>query len=308
MSTERATVRATSPTGRASTRGWPRPSRVKGRRGRQKSKAAGQKCLLYKKKTGPAEDDWPRRVARLTSYYLLRTTYFVKTLSRDELFQSHTIRNYQRRAALLDDTLFFETSEQTADGLARGANHLPDLFVRQSQFHRAGIFGFDVLIEPSDHQTGKLFAGRVGQDEVTNLAASGGVIRADVLRHPQGKFSMQAHEAHQITLSQEGDLGRFLRLGRRFIGAAGDYRRNSQWAADVGDAQNQSSAVATAHGELHMASAHNEHAARRLSLGKQNRPRGIAGGDRLLFQGFGNGWGKIAESLVYRGYKFLGVG
>jgi hypothetical protein len=72
--------------------------------------------------------------------------------------------------------LFLEAREKPADGLARRADHLPDLFVSQSHFHLAGEFGFGVLIEPSDEQSSQLFAGGIGKNQVTDFAASRGVI------------------------------------------------------------------------------------------------------------------------------------
>src|SRR5208282_1807887 len=239
------------------------------------------------KETGPEEDDRPRRVALL------------KFLSGDQRFQGDAIRDHQRRAGLLDDALLFESGEKTAYGLARGADHLSDLFVRQRKFHLAGILGFGVLVEPCHQQPGKLFAGRVGKDEVTNFTAGARVIGADVLCYPEGKVTVLAHEAKQIALAQVADLGGFLGLGRRFILAAGNHGGHAQGATGFDDAENQRAAVTAANGELHPATTHNEYAARSLSLGKQNRSCGIAGGEGILLKGIGYGWGKIAKHLVY---------
>src|ERR1700690_1959516 len=106
----------------------------------------------------------------------------------DQGFQGNAVGNHKSRAALLDKTLLLEACEKPADGLSRGANHLSDLFVSEGQLHLAGVLGFSVLVEPSHHQPRKLFAGGVGKDQVTDLAASAGVILTDVLGDPQGDF------------------------------------------------------------------------------------------------------------------------
>ena len=103
-----------------------------------------------------------------------------------------------------------------------------------------------------------------------------------MLGHPQGKFAVQAHEAQQIALPEEADLAGFLGLGCGFILAAGNYCGNSQGAAGLDNPQNQSSAVAATDGELYPASADDEHSARRLAFGEQNRSGGIGGGDGFL--------------------------
>ena len=76
--------------------------------------------------------------------------YFPMLLSCDKRFQSNAVRNHKRRAALLDEMLLLEAREKPADRLARRADHLPDLFVSQTQLHLAGVLGCGVLVEPSD--------------------------------------------------------------------------------------------------------------------------------------------------------------
>src|ERR1039458_1829578 len=92
------------------------------------------------KERGREEDDRPRRAAYLTS----------QKLGGDKRFQGNAVRNHKRRAGLLDEMLLFEAREKPADGLAGRADHLPDLFVSQSQLHLAGVLGGGVLVEPSD--------------------------------------------------------------------------------------------------------------------------------------------------------------
>ena len=85
--------------------------------------------------------------------------YAVESLGCDQGFQGHAAGDDQSRAALLDKMLLLEAREKAADGLARRANHLPDLFVRQRQFHLAGVSGIGVLVQPSYQQPSELFAG-----------------------------------------------------------------------------------------------------------------------------------------------------
>jgi hypothetical protein len=119
----------------------------------------------------------------------------------DEGFQGNAVGDHKRAAVLLDETLLLEAREKPADGLPRSANHLSDLFVSQSHFHLAGVLSFGVLVKPSHQQAGKLFAGGVRKNEVTDFAAGSGIILADVLRHPQGKLTAKTHESQQIALT-----------------------------------------------------------------------------------------------------------
>ena len=117
-----------------------------------------------------------------------------------ERFQSNAIWDHQGAAVLLDEMLLFEAGEEAADGFARRADHLADLFVGQGQLHLGGVYGRSVLVEPSHHQSSQLFGGGVGKDQVTDFAAGAGVILADVLGDPQRKLAVLAHEAQQIDI------------------------------------------------------------------------------------------------------------
>jgi hypothetical protein len=68
-------------------------------------------------------------------------------LCRDQGFQRHAVGNHQSGTNLLDETLFLEAGEKAAYRLAGSANHLPNLFVSESELHLAGMFGFGILIE-----------------------------------------------------------------------------------------------------------------------------------------------------------------
>ena len=113
----------------------------------------------------------------------------------DKGFQGAPAGDHKRAAVLLNEMLLLEACKKAADGLARSANHLSDLFVSQSHFHLAGVLSFGVLVKPSHQQSSKLFAGGVRKDQVANFAAGPGIILADVLGHPQGKFAVKTHEA-----------------------------------------------------------------------------------------------------------------
>src|SRR5580692_8702741 len=71
-----------------------------------------------------------------------------------------------------------------------------------------GVCGCHLLVGPSHHR-----AGGVKKYEVADFAACASVILADVLGYPKGNFAVLAHEAQQIALPQEADLGRLLGLG-----------------------------------------------------------------------------------------------
>jgi len=58
----------------------------------------------------------------------------------------------------------------------------------------------------------------------------------------------------------EADLAGLLRFGGRFVRASGDYGGHAQWAAYVGDAQNQRSAVTATNRELYASATHDEDA------------------------------------------------
>ena len=149
-------------------------------------------------------------------------------LSCDQRFQSQTVGNRQSGAVLLNETLFLETCEETADSLSRSTDHLANLLVRQAKFHLARIPRCGVLIKPSHHQPSQFFAGRVRKNEVPNLATGSGVIRADVLGDPNRQFAMSAHQAQKIALSQEADLARFLSLASISSLAAEQIKLNSK--------------------------------------------------------------------------------
>jgi hypothetical protein len=114
----------------------------------------------------------------------------------------------------------------------------------------------------------RFFAGGVGKDEVTDFAAGGGVILADVLGYPEGKLAVESHEAEDVALPEEADLAGLLSLGGSFIGASGNGSGNSQGTTDFDYAENESAAVTAADGELHTAAADDEHAARNLTFRK----------------------------------------
>ena len=92
-------------------------------------------------------------------------------LSRDQRLQGNAVGDHKRRAVLLDETLFPEICEKSADSLAGSADHLPDLFVSRRQLQLAAVSGFSVLIEPSHQQSCKPFAGGIRKDEVADFAA-----------------------------------------------------------------------------------------------------------------------------------------
>jgi hypothetical protein len=149
--------------------------------------------------------------------------------------------------------LLLETREEPADSFPRGADHLADFFVRQGHSQMAGLFRHAVPVKPAHQQAGQFFAGRVRKDQVANFAAGGGIVRADVLRHPQGKFAIRAHEAHQIALPQEANLAWLPGFGRSFVGASGNHCSDSNWATDINHAQNQCPAITAGNGKLHPA-------------------------------------------------------
>jgi hypothetical protein len=66
-------------------------------------------------------------------------------LRRDQGFQGHAVRDDQGAAVLPDEMLLLEAREKPAHGLARSADHLPDLFVSQGQFHLGRVCGRRVL-------------------------------------------------------------------------------------------------------------------------------------------------------------------
>ncbi len=78
-----------------------------------------------------------RRLKVCDDYH--RTTYresprFWKgKLRREQLLKTYLIRDDQRRAMNFDKLLALELSEQPRDRLARGADHLSNLFVSQGQ-------------------------------------------------------------------------------------------------------------------------------------------------------------------------------
>jgi hypothetical protein len=140
----------------------------------------------------------------------------------DQGSQGHAVWDRQGAAVLLDEVSLLEAREKPAHGLARSADHLPDLFVSQVQFHLGGVCGCRVLVGPSHH-----LAGGVRKYEVADFAACASVILADVLGDPKGNFAVLAHEAQQIALPQEVDLGRLLGLGCGFILAPRNYSGDS---------------------------------------------------------------------------------
>src|SRR5271169_1949226 len=145
----------------------------------------------------------------------------------DQGLQGNAVGYQQSRTALLDKMLLLEAREQPADSFSRGANHLSDLFVSQSQLHLAGVSGCSVLIEPSHQQSSEFFAGGVRKDQITDFAAGGSIVLADVLRHPQRQLAVKAHEPQQIAVPQKADLAGLLDLSRSFIRAFGNYRSDS---------------------------------------------------------------------------------
>jgi hypothetical protein len=101
---------------------------------------------------------------------------------------------------------------------------------------------------------------------MADFPADAGVILTDVLGCPPGDLAVQAHEARQIGLSQEADLGRFLGFDCRFVLAARDCRGDSPWAGGFDNSQNQRPAVGDVKRRLHSASAHDKHSARSLTF------------------------------------------
>ena len=59
----------------------------------------------------------------------------------------------------MNQMLLLESSEQTADGLSRGANYLRNFFMSKGQLDVTGIFGFRILIEPSRKQASQFLTG-----------------------------------------------------------------------------------------------------------------------------------------------------
>jgi len=85
-----------------------------------------------------------------------------------------------------------------------------------------GVCGCRLLVGPSHH-----LAGGVKKYEVADFAECAKLILADVLGYPKGNFAVLAHEAQQIALPQEVDLGRLLGLGCGFILAPRNYSGDS---------------------------------------------------------------------------------
>src|SRR5208282_76809 len=278
MSMEPATFRATSHTGR--------DSRGEKTNGKRNGAGGGRIRPLLAAAYG---------FVAVTSFcaYFLNSNFL--NSSADQIFQGDAIRDHQGRAGLLDEALLLEAREKSADGFTGRADHLSDLFVSQNQLHLAWVLGCGVLIEPSHQQAGEFLAGRIGEDEIADLAASGGIVAADVLGYPEGKFTVLAHEAQQIALTQEADLGGLLGFRSGFVLTPGDYRGNAHGATGIDNAQDQRSAVAAANGELHPAAADDEHAARCLPFGEQNRSGRIGSGEGFLFQGIGYNLREIAN-------------
>ena len=155
----------------------------------------------------------------------------------------------------------------------------------ESHLHPVAGSGLRILVEPPHQQARQFLTGRIGKNQVADFAARRSVILANVLRYPKRKFAMSPHEAQQVAWSQKADLAGFLNLGGGFIGAPGDDRCNPQWVTRLDHSQNQSLAVAATDGELHPASAHEEHPPSNLPFREQDSARRVGGGNCFLLQG-----------------------
>src|ERR1700722_6858132 len=220
-------------------------------------------------------------------------------LRRDQRFQRYTIRNHKCGTNLLDQALLLESCEQAAHSLARSTDHLPDFLMGERHFHPAGISTFRVMVEPTHHQTSQLFAGRIRKNQITDFSACARIIQTYLLRHPQGKFAVQAHEPQQIAVAKKTDLAWFLGLGSRLVIARRNYRGHSQHYSRFDHSQDQRSAFAAADRKFHSAFAHDKNSARRLIFAEQNCSRGIGGGQSFVLDRLGYCRWKGRKRRVY---------
>src|SRR5216684_498771 len=159
---------------------------------------------------------------------------------RDHIAQLLWSANEEIRSLDLDHLFPAPIAENARHGLARGADHLRDLFVREQHLKTGTARRFLAFaLTPVEDETGQFLARGLRQSERADLALGGVVFLAELLRGVQAGIRMRVEETQKVVAADKVQLRRLDGLGGELVGTAQDGAAGAEDLAGSGHANDE---------------------------------------------------------------------
>src|SRR5215467_1291243 len=160
--------------------------------------------------------------------------------------------------------------KKPGDGFTRGADHLPDFFMRKGESGSQMAVALRGRGGQVEQKASQLFRGGAREPQVANFKEGRVIDLAENFRNTYCRFSMFAQEMQKCFSRNEVGLKRFESFGGQFIRFAGKCPGEPDNLTRFRDADNNRLSIGRIRRELHSATAENEHSAWLLSFDKQD--------------------------------------